>query len=630
MAEERVQRKLAAILAVDVVGYSRLMGEDEAGTLAKLKVHREELVDSAIAESHGRIVKLIGDGALVEFASAVDALECAVTIQRKMADRNAEVPEAQQIQFRIGLNLGDIIVEHDDIYGNGVNVAARLEALAEPGGICISGRVLDQVEKNVKVGFAFLGAQAVKNIEKPVNAYKVLLDPADAGSIVGAPNAFGAPRWRMLGVAATLILIVGIAGAALWSFSPRELVPTVTSVTAKKAKNLSIVVLPFDNLSGDSDQDYLADAITEDLITDLSRIRDAFVIARRTSFTYRGSATDVKAVAAELGVRYVLEGSVRRSGNQVRINAQLIDGQTGSHVWSDRFDRELANVFSLQNDVTGRIASVLKAELREAESQRQGPPASMEAWDYALKGNVLLVRPTREFVEAKRLLEKALELDPNIASAWSGLAFVHFAASFGNIPGVSAPNSSQLSLEAAQKAVSLDPKNAEGHWMIGVGYARNHQPERGWASCETAMDLNPNNDCGYVCAGLTNMALGKPDEAIPFFQESLRLNPRFRTFTKYKYMGHAKIHAGEDADAVTLLNKAIAASPNDATATLALVSALAMLGREDEARTTLDRFRELVGEERATIESLRASYSWMGPGVERLLEGLRRAGMPER
>lgn len=285
----------------------------------------------------------------------------------------------------------------------------------------------------------------------------------------------------------------------------------------------------------------------------------------------------------------------------------------------------------MQQDVTGQIASVLKAELREADSQRRGPPASLEAWNYALQGNVLLFNPRgpEDYREAKRLLEKALKLDPTIASAWSGLAFVHFVGSLYQVPGVSVHDSTQLSLEAAQKAVSLDPKNAEGHWIIGVGYTLNLKPERGMASCETAMGLNPNNDCGYVCAGLTSMALGKADEAVPSFQKSLRLNPRFRPFTKYKYMGHANLHIGEDNEAVALLNKAIAASPNDPTATFALASGLAMLGRNVEARAALDKYVELTGGEQATIESLRARYSWMGPGVERVLDGLRRAGMPE-
>ena len=442
-----------------------------------------------------------------------------------------------------------------------------------------------------------------------------------------APHAPTLRRARVWAGAAVLILVLVVLGTARW-LDESEVFKGSLPLPAKP----SIAVLPFDNLSGNPDQEYFADAFTEDLITDLSRIRDAFVIARRTSFTFKGKAVDVKNVAADLGVRYILEGSVRRSGDQVRINAQLIDGQTGSHIWSARYDRVLTDVFSVQSDVTGRIAAVLKAELREADSQRQGPPASLEAWDYALRGNVLLFNPTgpKAFLEAKSLLEKALELDPNIASAWSGLAFVHFVASLSSIPGVSVPHSTELSLEAAQKAVSIDPKNAEGHWMVGVGYTRNRQPERGMVSCDTALDLNPNNDCAHFCAGVTNMALGKAAEALPFFQRSLQLNPRFRPFTKYTYLGLANLHLGQDREAASFLNKAVTSSPNDPTANFALASALAMLGRVDEGRVILAKYMKLANGQRNTIETLRASLSWMGPGFERVLEGLRRAGMPER
>ena len=392
---------------------------------------------------------------------------------------------------------------------------------------------------------------------------------------------------------------------------------------------LSIAVLPFDNLSGDPGQDFFADAFTEDLITDLSRIRDAFVIARRSSFTYKGKVIDVRRVAEELGVRYILEGSVRRSHDEVRINAQLIDAETNRHIWSNRYDRDLTNAFSVQSEVTGQIASVLKAELREADLERQGPPESLEAWDYALKGNVLLVRPNTDFKEAKALLDKAIALDPAIASAWSGLAFVQFTASTRHIPGVSAPNSADLSLKAAQRSVTLDPKNAEGHWMVGVGYARNGQTETAWASCVTAMSLNPNNDCSHVCAGLTKMAMGKPTEAIPNFQQSLRLNPRFRTFTKYKYMGLAYVQSGQDEKAIEVLRRALAAAPDDPFAHMALTAALALSGETVEARSALGTYLTKVSGKRPAIATLRESHSWMGPGFERVLDGLRLAGLPE-
>lgn len=455
------------------------------------------------------------------------------------------------------------------------------------------------------------------------------VEPIDdaKGEVLAAIEAAAGPAARARGpiplAALALVLVVVLLGG-WWLLRDEGAVPNAKP-------NLSIAVLPFDNLSGDPAQDYFADAFTEDLITDLSRIRDAFVIARRTSFTYKGVAKDISEVAQELGVRYVLEGSVRRSEGQVRINAQLIDGETSRHIWSDRYDSALTNAFSVQSEVTGQIASALKAELREADLQRQGPPESLEAWDLALKGNVLLFNPKSvdDFRESKALLEKAAEIDPQIASAWSGLAFVHFAASLRTIPGISEPDSARLSLEAAQQSVAIDPKNAEGHWMIGVGYARNGEIGLALASCQSAMDLNPNNDCSHVCFGLTKLAMGEPAAAVPYFQQSLRLNPRFRPFTKYKYMGLAYLQSKEDALAIKVLRRALAGSPNDPFAHFVLTSALALSGDLDEARGALENFLAAAGEDRPTIATLRERHAWMGPGFERVLDGLRLAGLSD-
>ncbi len=464
------------------------------------------------------------------------------------------------------------------------------------------------IRTHPKRGFQFVAAVEQVSAEEAASA---------------ATGGERARRRRSLPMLAGLgALVLAIAAGGWWMTREAAEAPSA-------APKLSIAVMPFENLSADPEQDYFADAFTEDLITDLSRIRDAFVIARRTSFTYKDRAVDIATVAEELGVRYVLEGSVRRTGDEVRINAQLIDGETNRHIWSDRFDRKVTEVFSGQYEVTGQIASVLKAELREADLRRQGPPESLEAWDYALKGNVLLVQPKRDFRGAKELFDKAIALDPNIASAWSGLAFVHFVASFGNIPGVTEPNSKDLSLQAAQRAVELDPKNAEGHWMVGFGYTRNGQTDLAWPSCQTAMALNPNNDCGYVCAGLTKMAMGEPAEAIPYFQHSVRLNPGFRVFTKYKYMGVAYVQNGQDAEAIEVLNRALAKSPDDAFAYMILTAAQALDGRNEAAQSSLQAFLSLSKASPPNIASLRQSNSWLGPGFARVLEGLRLAGLPE-
>lgn len=454
-----------------------------------------------------------------------------------------------------------------------------------------------------------------------------IVDAADAeaeghGQAGTRPPRFSG-RWPW--AAAALMLLLVVTAASVWI--ERAAAPVATP--AEHA--LSIVVLPFDNLSGDGGQDYLADAFTEDLVIDLSRIRDAFVISRSTSFTYRDRQVDAASVAHELGVRYVLGGSLRADGDHVRINAQLIDGKTSRELWADRYDRTLANLFSVQENVTGRIASVLRAELRLADDRRQLPEATRDAWDYALRGNVILYnhQSITDYQNAHALLTKAVALDPTISSAWGGLAFVHFVASSGNVPGISQPDSAQRSLDAALKAVEADPMNAEPYWLVGAGYARNGQPDRGMAACQTAMELNPNMDCGHVCAGLVHLAKGEPDKAIPYFQFALKLNPRFRPFTKEKYLGLAYLQTGQDVLAIAALNRALSKAPKDNFANLALTSALALNGQSAAARRTLDTFIELTGNEPPTLASLRNAIGWMGPQVERMLQGLRAAGVAE-
>ncbi len=454
----------------------------------------------------------------------------------------------------------------------------------------------------------------------------VIRDRADPRG--GARLALGSPTSRRrvlpLGGAAMLLLLV-VTAIVYWP--DRETVSSGPSPT----RSLSIAVLPFDNLSGDPSLDYLADAFTEDLVTDLSRIRDAFVISRSTTFTYRGKDVDAASVAKDLGVRFVLEGSLRVDGDVVRINAQLIDGETNSHLWSDRYERRLPDLFSLQDNVTGRIASVLRAELRIADSERQNPELTEDAWDYALRGNVILYNheSIADYQQAHALLAKAVALDPTISSAWAGLAFVHYVASVATIPGVSQASSGELSLEAALRAVEADPSNAEPYWLVGAGYARLGQPERGMAACDRAIDLNPNMDCGHVCAALVHMAQGEPEKAIPYFRYALRLNPRFRPFTKEKYLGLAYIQSGRDDEAVAALNRALATAPRDQFANLALAAALALDGMEADARAAWQAYSRHTDDHQPTISSLREALGWMGPQVERMFDGLRAIGFSE-
>ena len=623
MAEDDVTRRLAAILAADVAGYTRLMEADENATIAAWKAARIDVIDPKIAQYRGRIVKHTGDGFLAEFGSVTDAVNCAIDMQKLLAARAANTPEDRRMNFRMGVNLGDIVEELDDIHGDGVNIAARLEGLAEPGGICVSGSVYEQVRKRVDLDFEDLGSQKVKNIAEPIRTYRIRSD--------GEARAARTPaRWWWAAAAA---VVVGIAAAAAGHLSLFPLRPPGQETPL--AQRLSIVVLPFDNLSDDKDQGYFADAITEDLITDLSRIRGTFVIARGTSFTYKGKAANAKDVATELNVRYVLEGSVRRSGDQVRVNAQLIDGETGAHIWSDRFDREFKNAFALQSAITGRIAAVLKAELLESESRhlKKGRPANLEAWDYAVQGQVKMHNVTlgpKVLPEAKELYERALKLDPNLALAWEGLAFIHFAAATREIPGVSVPHSKKLALEAAQKAVSLDPRSSGAHVMLGLALYWNDQPERALASCEAALDLNRNNEHAYLCVGQVKNILGKPAEAIPLFEKAQQLNPRFRAWLRHMYIGMSRVALGEYDKAVIALKKAKAGFPKHPSVNLNLATALALQGRVDEARAVLAEYMKLALGKRNTIEKLRADREHLLPNFERIAEALRRAGMPER
>ena len=388
MATERVDRRLAAILAADVAGYSRLMGADEEGTLARLKAHRRELVDPKVKEHRGRTVKLTGDGALVEFPSVVDAVRCAVEVQRGMADRNAETPEDRRIAFRIGVNLGDVIVDGDDIYGDGVNIAARLEGLAEPGGICVSGTVHDHIGDRLPYAFEDMGEQNVKNIARPVRAYALRPEGPAASSRPELPARSSRLGRAIIGAALAAALVAIVGAWWFWPLakpSPPQAVAAASSVAPPLvAPRLSIVVLPFGNLSNDPDQQYFADGITDDLTTDLSRIANSFVISRNTAFTYRNKPVDTKQIGRELGVRYVLEGSVRRSGSKVRVNAQLIDAETDSHLWAEQFDGDMGDLFALQNEIATRIAVALNMELVGAEAARRTD--NPDAREYLLRG----------------------------------------------------------------------------------------------------------------------------------------------------------------------------------------------------------------------------------------------------
>ena len=592
MAEERVERRLAAILAGDVAGYSRLMGIDEEGTLAVLKRHRRELVDPKIKEHRGRTVKLTGDGILVEFASVVDAVRCAVDIQRGMAERNVEVPAERRIEYRIGLNLGDIIIDDKDIYGDGVNIAARLEALAEPGGICVSRVVRDQVRDKLDFSFADMGEQQVKNIARPVRTHRIVLG-AEAAEALGDAAAAASPARRA-------------------------------------AQKPSIAVLPFANMSGDPEQEYFSEGITEDIITNLSHNRAFFVISRSTSFTHKGPAVDVGKVARELGVRYVLEGSVRRASNRVRITAQLIDAETGHHLWADRYDRELADVFAVQDEIAQSIASAIAPGIISAEVQhaQRKDPSQLDAWDRAVRAHWHIRRFTQtDLAEARRLLEEAIDVDPTNSMAFSDLAFLrHFPAVYGW--GESIAEAHTAAGEAARKAVSLDDGDATAHTVLAIYEMFSGRHEEARRRLRRALDLDPNSAFAHGYIGVSHAFSGDRDAVLRHCDEALRLSPRDPLLLLwYLPKGWAALNAERYEEAIEFAIRAAEAHPEFPDIYAVRAAAEGQLGRVDAGRSTLDELLRRMPGLTASDPRLDRPFG-RAADRERFLEGLRKAGLP--
>jgi adenylate cyclase len=653
---ERVERHLAAILAADIAGYARLMGEDEERTLATLRMWRREIADPRIREHRGRIVKSTGDGFLVEFASVVDAVHCAVEMQREMAQRNARVPAERRIEFRIGINLGDIISEDHDIYGDGVNVAARLEALAEPAGICISRVVRDQIRDKLPYVFEDMGEQQVKNIARPVRAYAM----SAQALAVTVPSLAPAARARG-GLGRSHILIAASAAAAMailvagWWIWPHRGLPIAwlhpgaavsgpaassrdTAHPATAAPRLSIIVLPFENLSHDPDQDYFADGITEDLTTDLSRISGSFVIARNTAFTYKGKSVDVKQVGRDLGVRYVLEGSVQRLGDQVQVTVQLIDAQSGAHVWADRFETDRRNLAEAQSEVTGRLARTLNLELvqavgRRIEAERAVDP---DAQDLVMRGWALYQRPlsAENRKEALQAFEQAQAIDPQSVDAEIGIAAVlavNVADGTTETPKEDEARADKLLADALRR----DPNRSQLHVTLALLRRLQNRLIESRIEWERAIALDPNNAVAYGQLGVTLIYLGEPAAAIPLEEKRLRLNPNDPNIAlAYWSLGLAHLLLGQLDQAIDLLTKARAANPRIYYIHLDLAAALALNGNLDEAHAALSEAIAL----KPDINSIARQHArWAytnNPAYRALAEktvdvGLRRAGMPE-
>ncbi|UPT98991.1 hypothetical protein J4G48_0013475 [Bradyrhizobium barranii subsp. apii] len=593
MSSEPVERRLTAILAADVAGYSRLIGADEEGTLAQLKAFRKALVDPTIAKHRGRIVKTTGDGMLVEFASAVDATRCAVEVQRGMADENTEIPQAERIEFRIGIHLGDVIIDDNDIFGDGVNIAARLESIAVPGGISISRAVHDQVRDRINVCFDDKGEIALKNIARPVQVF----------AVSGAKES-----------------------------------KTTVSPDSKPALALpdkpSIAVLSFTNMSGDPEQDYFADGMAEDVITALSHFKALFVIARNSSFTYKGRAVDVKQIGRELGVRYVLEGSVRKVANRVRITGQLVDSATGAHLWADRFDGGLGDIFALQDQVTESVVGAIAPAVEKAEIERakRKPTESLDAYALYLRGLAGFYQFANRQAndEALRLFNSAIELDPDFASAYGRAASCHvYAKGEGWISNTA--NEIAEVTRLARRAVELGKDDAIT--LAASGWALAYVVRDlgvGAALIDRALVLNSNSADAWYCGGWVKLWLGEPELAIERFAHAMRLNPldpwamAMRSGT-----AHAHFFLGRYDEAASWAAMALQDKPDHQAGLRIDAASNAMAGRPEQARKAVARLRQLnPALHVSTLKHVLGPYR-RAEDVSRYEEGLRQAGMPE-
>jgi adenylate cyclase len=623
-------RKLAAILVADVVGYSRLAGADEDRTLARLRGLRSDLIDPAIAAHHGRIVKRTGDGSIIEFRSVVDAVRCAIEVQNGMVERNAGVPEDRRIQFRVGIHLGDIVEESDgDLMGDGVNIAARLQSVAKPGAICLSEDAYRQVRQRLDIKVTDLGATTLKNIAQPVRVYSLEVgQPAEtkpasattAGvkqeSATPAPRASGwSSRWPALAAIALLLL----AAASGWALLGGRLTKPA------QAAHLSIVALPFANLSGDPSQDYFADGITENLTTELSRIRNSFVIARNTAFTYKGKGVDAKEIGKELGVRYVLEGSVQRDQNRVRVNAQLIDAETGAHQWADRFEDELSDLFMLEDQIVARLANSLRVELITAESRR-AVPQKPDAIDLTMRGWALMYqRPTKENIAAARnFFEQALTIDPDNADALAGVAYSELR-DFAQ--GYEEPNIdySTRVFVPAERAIAISPTTGMAYYAKGVYLFLTNQPKEAIATAQAGLERNPNLAPLYFVLSGAQLPLGNFEQAKTYIERAMRLSPRDAQIGIWRMLlGEAEVGLGDYDAAVEQERMAVDAGYGPYQPYMISAAAYALAGQDDKARSALVQAqRQQPG---------LTSMKWViahTPRQLRLFDGLRKAGLPE-
>jgi len=624
----RETRKIAAILVADVVGYSRLAGADEDRTLSRLRGLRSDLIDPAIAAHHGRVVKRTGDGSLIEFRSVVDAVRCAIEMQNGLIERNAGLPPDRRIEFRVGIHLGDVVEESDgDLMGDGVNIAARLESICQPGAICLSEDAYRQIKGRLDLEVADLGPTQLKNIADPIRVYSLQVGaPAVAKPEAAARTPEPRRRSTLLPLAVGIVALI-LAAGSIWYFLAESRTAPVIATAPSEAAHLSIVVLPFTNLSNDPSQDYFADGITENLTTDLSRIRNSFVIARNTAFTFKGKSVDAKQIGKELGVRYVLEGSVQRDQNRVRVNAQLVDAETGAHLWADRFEEDVADLFKLQDEVVARLGGGLGFALTKAEAEKGVRSKNPDAVDLTMRGDYLVWQCTTEFRgcvhEARALYERALEIDPDNAGALAGTAQTYV---FDWLNGWGDPETDYDAkiLGPANRSISLASDDPGVYFPKAQYLGLSRRPSEALDAANAGLAINPNDIGLLIARAIAENSLGQYEQAKADMERAIRLSPRDRYVGVFHVdLAEAEMGLGHFGTAIDEFHKAIDSGYRPFFAYTNLAAAYAHAGRMDEAQSALAEARRL--NPAITLKWLKEHT----PNLPVSFEGLRKAGLPE-
>jgi adenylate cyclase len=618
-SDDRLEHKLAAILHADIVGFTRMSSDDEEGTYRKLREYLDHFRDAI--ESHGgAVVNTAGDAVLAEFPTVSEALTCSVAVQRTFADMNRELAEDQRLVFRIGVNLGEVIVDRDNIYGDGVNMAQRLEGLAEPGGICLSQAVHAAVGHKLDLTYRDIGSRQVKNVAEPVHAFQVVLDGA-------APSA--SRRRAVSLIAAAIALVLVVAGVA-WFGLGRHGEETVAEgpVLAIDDSMPSIAVLPFQNVGGDAKEDYFSDGITNDLITDLSRFSNLFVVASNSVFTYKGKAVDIKEVGHDLGVRYVLEGSILIVDNRLRLNAQLIDATTNLHIWADRYDRELDDIFAVQDELNEAIIAALRVTLTEVEQSRTARQytTNLEAYDLFLRGRSYLRGSRQTHLKAQKLFDQAIALDPDFAAAYAEKSLTYFSGFI--MPMSGDPKVVEGSLVAAERAVALDPDSALAQARLGWALFANRRHEEAIAAGRRAVALGPNDAESYAQLGNVLNWSGQPEEAITHLERAMRLNPHHPFYYLF-YLGHSHYLLGNRDRAIALMEQVATRAPYFLPVRRHLAVLYEEVGRPEDAMAQTSEIVRIFPAASIEDERSRCFYRWTPALMDRFFDGLRKSGMPE-